>query len=274
MRDFYRVSKSELYERDIGIVKKYRDDYFRVTLHKALRRKGYEAIDGDGGKGTKNTAGNIEKLNNSISRTKSKIFELAMCNDWEYFITLTINSELHDRNDLKNYKKKLSKWLNNYNNYNRISMQYLLIFENHHVKNDAYHAHGFLRGLPHEHLNEFTLKDKLPMKMIIKLKQGQKIYNWEKYAKAFGYVSLEPIICAEAISKYVTSTYLSKDIFKTKIDLNDHFYISSQGLQRAEIIYRNTMTREFKPDFENEYIKIKTERTFEDAIKYFVDDNE
>ena len=97
--------------------KKYREDYYRITLHKQIRRAGYEAIDGEDEhkKEKKNTAENEGKLQESLSRTKSKIFELALCNGWQWFVTLTLNPKYHDRKDLKSYKIKLSTWLKNYN---------------------------------------------------------------------------------------------------------------------------------------------------------------
>ena len=40
------------------------------------------------------------KLFNSISRSRQAIYELALCNDWEYFVTFTINKRNHDRFNL------------------------------------------------------------------------------------------------------------------------------------------------------------------------------
>jgi hypothetical protein len=267
------VGADEVYQHDIATMKQYRPDYFRITLHKSLRRAGYESVDGDAdsSKGKKNTAGNTEKLDSSLSRTKSKIFELGMCNPWEYFVTLTLNKEIHNRHDLSNYKKKLSTWIKNYNRLNETQIKYLLIPEQH--KDGSYHMHGLMMNIPIEHLTEFADTDKLPLKILIKIKQGRKIYNWEAYAKAFGYITVEPILNAESVSKYITK-YITKDMMKTRINLNDHLYYCSLGLKRAETIYKGYLTKDLTADYENEHVKIKTARTFEEAISYFVDDNE
>ena len=37
-----------------------------------------------------------ERMSQSISRTKSRIFELAGCNPWDWFFTGTLNPEWHD----------------------------------------------------------------------------------------------------------------------------------------------------------------------------------
>ena len=68
------ISGGEVYQRDVATLKKYREDYYKITLHKQLRRA--EA-------GKKNTADNEEKLSASLSRTRAAIYELALCNEWE-----------------------------------------------------------------------------------------------------------------------------------------------------------------------------------------------
>lgn len=264
------VSKSEVYQRDIATLKKYREGYYRITLHKTIRRAGYEAIegeaDGSGDPRKKNAGYHDCKLEASISRTRSAIFELALCNDWEWFVTLTLNPEWYDRKNLEEYKKKLSTWIKNYNRLHQTNIKYLLIPENH--KDGSWHMHGLLMGLPVEHLKEFTLEEKLPIKMVIELLRGKKLYNWEAYAKAFGYISVSEIKDIEHVSKYITK-YITKDLAKTRIEVNAHFYYGSKGLKRAETLYQGKLTRDLEEDFANEYVKIKTVRNLEEAEKYF-----
>ncbi len=264
------VSGNEIYQRDIATLKKYREDYYKITLHKVIRRAGYEAVDGDAGqrKGKKNTADNEGKLGASLSRTKSTIFELAICNDWEWFATLTLNPEYHDRKDLRNYKKKLSTWIKNYNRLHQTNIQYLLIPENH--KDGSWHMHGLMMGPPIEHLYEFREDEKLPIRMLIEIARGHKLYSWPAYAKAFGYISISKIISLTSVSKYITK-YITKDLMETHIGKNEHLYYCSQGLKRAEIIYQGQLTKELDEDFKNEYVKIKTVRSLEEATAYFTD---
>lgn len=269
MNRFLHVGKSDVYERDIAVMKKFREDYYRIVLHRVLRKAGFEE---ENSKGKKNTANSSAKFDSSISRTKSRIFELAMCNDWKYFTTMTLNKEIHDRKDLIGFKKKLSKWLNNYNRLNEIEIKYLLIPEQH--KDKSWHMHGLIMGLPKQQLTEFTMQDKLPLKILEKIRKGIKVFNWKKYAKAFGYISLEEIRNAESISKYMTK-YITKEMMKTRIDLNDHLYYCSKGLKRAEVIYKSHLRKDLiKPDFENEYVKTKNVTTYEEAISYFTDSDE
>lgn len=266
------VGRGEVYERDTATLKQYREDYFRITLHKMIRRAGYEEVDGEPSrKGRKNTAGNSAKLEESLSRTKSTVFELALCNPWEWFVTLTLTPEYHDRKDIKTYKKKLSTWIKNYNRLHNTEIKYLLIPEQH--KDGSWHMHGLIMGLPQKHLEAFQKKDKLPIKILIEIEHGHTIYNWPAYQKAFGYITISKIRSAEGVSKYITK-YLTKDMAKTRIDLNEHLYYCSQGLKRAEKLYQGPLSRELDEDYSNEYVKIKTVKSFEEAIQYFIDDNE
>ena len=261
------VNGNEVYERDIAVLEPYRTDYFKITLHKTLRRAGYEAVDGE--RRRKNTAGNKRKLSESLSRTRAAIFELALCNPWEWFVTLTLNPEFHDRKDLKSYKKKLSAFLKNYNRLNQTAIKYLLIPELHNDK-ISWHMHGLMMGLPQAHLEAFREEEKLPIQILIELKRGNQIYHWPAYEKAFGHITISKIRSGEAVSKYITK-YVTKDLNYTRIDLNDHLYYCSQGLKRAEKLYQGPLSRELDEDYSNEYVKIKTVRTLEEALTYFTD---
>lgn len=262
------VPKGEIYESDFATLKKYRNDYYRITLHRIIRRAGYEAVDGeeDRRNGKKSTGKNKEKLECNLSHARSKIFELALCNDWEWFVTLTLNPKYHDRKDLKNYKTKLSTWLKNYNRLHQTDIKYLLIPENH--KDGSWHIHGLMMGLPIEHLHEFRADEKLPIKILIEIAHGQKLYSWPAYEKIFGYITISKIKNIENVSKYITK-YITKDLFSTKIALNDHLYYCSKGLKRAEIICQGKLIRELDEEYSNDYVKIKTARSEAEARAYF-----
>ena len=269
-----RVGKGEVYQTDFATLKKYRENHYRITLHKMIRRAGYEAEDGEEKprKGKKNTAGNEEKLEESLSRTKSTIFELALCNDWEWFVTLTLNPENIDRTNLKTYKTKLSTFIKNYNRIHGTNIKYLLIPELH-KDGINYHMHGLMMGLPIEHLHEFGVDEKLPIKMLTLIAHGHKLYSWPAYAKAFGYISISKIMNIESVSKYITK-YITKDIFSTRISLNDHLYYCSKGLKRAKKIYEGRLVKELGEDYSNDYVKIKTVKSIAEARTYFIAEDE
>lgn len=214
---------------DYGVKKK-------LVLCRTLRRKGFEDEDvivRD--RGTVNSA----KLDESISRTRSTIFELAYCNPWEYFITLTISPERYDRSDLKAYKKDLTQWLRDYSKKHGISVKYLFIPEMHQDGN--WHMHGFIMGLPEDHLkiNEHGYLD------------------WMPYRTKFGWISLDKVRNQEAAAKYITK-YVSKDLAKSVTDLNARMFYASQGLARKVLIKKGTLAATSIPfDFSNDYVAVK-----------------
>lgn len=197
---------------------------------------------------------NSEKLINNISRTKNNIFELAYCNSWDWFFTGTLNPQKYDRTDLEKFHKNLTQWLRNYNKKYKTKIKFLFIPELH---SDAqnWHMHGFIMGLPLEHLTQFKIGDKMGKGLAEKVQNGDVVYNWLAYFKKFGFCNLEQIRNHEAVSKYITK-YINKNLATSVIELNAHQYYSSRGLKRAEVIKKGTMSANIAPTYENEYCKV------------------
>lgn len=57
---------------------------------------------------------NDKKLTENIKRSKSKIYELACCNSWDWFFTATLDKSKYDRSDLEKFHKDLTQWFRNY----------------------------------------------------------------------------------------------------------------------------------------------------------------
>lgn len=242
--------QSGLYLPDMAILKKYGSDKLKLTYFKSgLRQKGIE-IDNKVERGTVND----EKLDNNIVRAKSKVFEYAYCNDWDFFVTLTIDKSKYDRTNLKAYQKDLSIFLMNFNRLNNLKIKYLLIPELH-EDGQSWHMHGFIYGLPIELLREFTTKEKLPMQMIAKMIEGDTLYDWTAYRRKFGFISLEKIKSKEGASKYITK-YVNKAMETSVKDLNAHMYYCSKGLKTAEEIKRGMLSQNIPFAFENDYVKV------------------
>lgn len=263
-------SRDSVYQRSYATLKRYNDSCYKVVLMKSCRLPGFEES-GMIKTGKRNSAGNTAKLEASISRTKSRVTELALCNPWEYFVTLTLDKEKYNRHDLPTFKKHLSKFLNNLRFRYGWNIKYLLIPEQH--KDGAWHMHGLFMGIPSSELATFSLHDHLPMKVLHMLSAGRKIMNWFRYARSFGYVTCEPIRNLEATAKYITK-YITKDLVSSQVGLNKKLYLCSQGLNRAETICRGHIVHDFQPDFCNDYVAIKTFKTENEALALFADDNE
>ena len=212
---------------------------------------------------------NTEKLRNNLSRTKSTIFELAMCNPWEYFVTLTIDGSKHDRSDLASYEKALRNMIKNYNARHNAKIRFLLIPEFHSDKIN-YHMHGLMMGIPQECLEEFTADMFLPESILKKVEVGKNVNRWKQYADRFGHCIVEAIQNADAVSKYMTK-YITEELGNTITELNAHAYYCSRGLARAKTLCEGPLVSVPKPDYENDYVAIKTFKTKEEASAFFFD---
>lgn len=198
---------------------------------------------------------NENKINESILRSKSKIFELAFCNPWDWFFTGTINPNKQDRTDLELYHKQLTQWLRNYNRLNNLNIKFLFVPEKH-KDGKSWHIHGFIYGLPVEHLKQFQVGDVMGKGLADKVQKGDIVYNWLAYFNRFGFCDLEPIRNQEAVSKYVTK-YINKELANSVTELNAHTYYHSRGLKFAELKKRGTMNWDsIAPTYENDYCSV------------------
>lgn len=215
---------------------------------------------------------NDNKIEESITRSKSKIFELAFCNPWDWFFTGTIAKNKQDRTDLDLFHKQLTQWLRDYNKKYKLNIKFLFVPEKH-SDGKSWHVHGFIYGLPVEHLKQFKLGDKMGKKIAEKVKKGDLVYNWLPYKNRFGWVVLEPIKNHEAVSKYVTK-YINKELANSVSALNAHTYYHSRGLKFAELKKIGSMNwGNIKPTYENDYCSVLwldyTEELYEKLCNQF-----
>lgn len=237
------------FEYDITTVRSF-NGRLKLVRHNALRTKGIEDVDQHARKGSVSDV----KSDNNISRAKNRVFELALCNPWNIFLTFTLDPKKYNRNDLGKFRKDLSQFVRDYNKKYGLAIKYLLIPEEH--KKGGWHMHGFLMGLPDEHLRLFTLSEKLPKYIREKLKSGQAVYEWEPYRKKFGFCDLEVVKDQFAVSAYVTK-YITKDLDRTVRESGAHLYYCSQGLSRSVVIFRGKANDGLVYDYESDYNSIK-----------------
>jgi len=219
-------------------------DVFKVVFFKfdTDKKSDYIAL-------TEKEEKNTEKLDNNLCRARSRIRELALCNDWSHFVTLSLNGEKIDRYDLDGYIKRLGEWKSNYNRKYKTCLKYLLIPEQH--KDGAWHMHGLMNGLHPDSLviNEHGYLD-MPF-----------------YRDRFGYISLSPIKSPKKIASYITK-YVAKALQATAIDLCKHSFYSSQGLKGAELIHEDFAPGIPENVWENEFVGIKQIDSYEDLTTF------
>lgn len=231
------------YVTDYYNIKQLNDDIYKIIYCKLpIKRAGFEDDRKYSGYGRLRNI-NDEKLSHHIARARTRVFELAICNDFDYFITLTVNDEKLDRYDLKGYIKKLGQFIRNYRRDYEADIQYLLIPEKH--KDGAWHMHGLIKGIPVEHLQ----------------KNEHGYLDWEDYKKRFGYCSIDKIKNQEAVSKYITK-YIRKsfDTDRGVSEKESKLYYCSRGLRRPQKKKEGTLNSweldKIPFDYENEYVRV------------------
>lgn len=250
---------SKAFERDVCIVKSfgYGDNKkLKITVMKNCRIKGIET----GSPSSRFERVNESKLDNNISRAKSKIFELAFCNPWTFFFTGTLDKSKYDRKDLEKYHKDLSQFFRDQSKKYGTKISWLVIPELH-QDGESWHVHGLVHGLPEQALHQFQIGDTMGKNIAEKVKKGQKVFNWVDYSRKFGFSSLEYVRSEEAIAKYVTK-YITEELGNCVTELGAHLYYHSRGLNTAEVIakgYSDLFVECFpfnQADFHNDYVSI------------------
>ena len=116
MRGATSSSIVSLYVNDLARIKKYRDNYYVIIVQRRCRLPGYAPakhkmhMPGNGNRGSGGGAGNGggnptairrlgERFASSIYRSRSKIRELGLCNDWDFLVTFTFDDKRYDRTE-------------------------------------------------------------------------------------------------------------------------------------------------------------------------------
>lgn len=81
-------------------------------------------------------------MERSMRRARAKLRRLALANQFEYFVTLTLDPAKIDRYDGAAIVKALGRWCDNM--VRRHGLRYILVPERH--QDGAYHFHGFMAG--------------------------------------------------------------------------------------------------------------------------------
>lgn len=252
LEEFYSKIGQPRYYYDLTTVKKYSNTNYKISTMKiGILRKGQKV-----NRLPKNSV-NDKKLDNNLVRAKTTIKEYALCNEFEYFLTLTLDKNKYNRYDLKKYIKDFGQFIRDYRKKYNSNIQYILIPEQH--KDGAWHMHGLIKGILKEHLINFDLMPNAPVKL-----KNKDYYNFDLYYKKFGFCSLGKIRDINKISSYITK-YITKDLGKN-IEMGNKVYYATRGLKKAEQIKKGHLVCPLDYDFENDYVKIKTLANINDLI--------
>jgi hypothetical protein len=172
-------------------------------------------------------------------RAFRKCVEYGLNNDWQYFITITLDDK---KVDSKNYDYVLRRLLKDFENVRRYydkDFKYLLVPELS-PKNNRLHFHGLIRF--GKTIDE--LKKDGEIKYLGRNKKFKnRFYRYERFYKRYGASRLDEIVRDSPAIVYYIAAYLGKS--NRKIDnrtidkIGTRYYYSSKGLKKAAKITLN-----------------------------------
>lgn len=173
----------------------------------------------------------LEKQRN-LWKIRTKIKDYVLCNDFDYFWTLTFDSERY------NYDlafEKMGKWLRKMRDKNG-KFNYIMIPELH--KDGAIHFHGLTGGL------EASIRDSGVKH------RGVKVYNCDDWKH--GFTTLTKIRSKEKTASYVTK-YITKEMQNSIVEKGKKKYWLSRGLRLPVVTYSSDdLSEGLKAVYEND----------------------
>lgn len=223
------------------------------------------------------------RFRQSIQRARSMVEQYANCNEWAYFITLTLDAGKRDRADLATFRAQFKKLCENVKRATDESISYVIVPELH-LDGVNWHSHG-LANIPISELTEITeiksitLDDgkrayvdqeggRLSRKQAEAFYCGRRLFRWKRYERNFGFCQIEAIESAYGAAAYCSKMF--RYMYKTMddkslddaeaekrhipawkvLDSGKHLYYCSRGLKKREKISPNdveTVIQGMKP---------------------------
>ncbi len=169
-----------------------------------------------------------EERTDNIKHAVDRIYDIAFQNEWDYFLTITIDPEQFDSKDVKEVYKRLRSWLTH--QVSRKGLKYLLIPEQH--KNGGIHAHALINDcFKLEHSGRYLYSGKAYkadtlQKKGIDINLLKPVYNVPEWK--YGFSTAIPVDGNPArLACYITK-YITKDCKK----IFGKYYLSSRNLNR------------------------------------------
>lgn len=164
-----------------------------------------------------------DPLARSKRRAKAAVRDIALCNEFSYFVTLTLDKKRVDRYDMKEITRKLNAWCSN--QVQRRGLRYVLVPERH--QDGAIHFHGFFN-------------DALAAVDSGVVQGGHRVYNLPAWSLGF----------TAAIALYgdyhKAVAYVCKYISKAGDKPGGRWYYSGGDLKRPEVELCNADIEELR----------------------------
>ncbi len=168
-------------------------------------------------------------------RARSKLKDYIRCNDFSYFITITLDGEKGSRTDYGQIIKRLNKWLDN--RRQRRGLAYLLVPE-YHRDGRRIHFHGLINDrLPVVDSGTVSVEG---LKKPVKVSTYKRKYNGRRCHTVYnlptwrlGFSTAIPLYGQrERVARYVAK-YLEKDFTK----VGGRYYLHSNNLRLPVVEY-------------------------------------
>ena len=149
----------------------------------------------------------------SVSRLKSRVQDLILCNRWNCFVTFTLDKSKRERNSLDSFDA-LTRHLKYIRQTRCPELRFMLLLEQH--KYGGFHGHA-LMYLPADFIaDEFIVND-------------NGFFEWLDISSRFGFMSIKPYDGTLEACNYVTK-YVTKDLIPGRV------LRTSKGLNKAYVI--------------------------------------
>lgn len=167
-----------------------------------------------------------ESIRCSLYRTKSKIYQLARGEDWEWFITFTFDGSKIDRYSYDECSAFLSGWLQRIRCKHLefdFDLKYMVVPEQH--KDGAWHFHGIFANVSADIMDLY----KAPW---------HDDYRVRAYKKGFS--TAEPVKDQLAVSNYI-SKYITKDLVSVTRGKKRYWHTRNLHLPDRYLLDMNSM---------------------------------
>ena len=154
----------------------------------------------------------------SVSRLKSRVQELILCNNWNSFVTFTLDKSKCNRDSIDTFED-LTRHLKYIRQTRCSELRYMLLLEQH--KNGGYHGHA-LMYLPADFIaNEFIIN-------------ANGYFEWVDISSRFGFMSIKPydgtLKACNYVIKYVIKDLIPGRVLRTSKGLNKAFVIRNLSI--------------------------------------------
>lgn len=160
----------------------------------------------------------IGRSASSVSRLKSRVQELILCNNWNCFVTFTLDKAKRNRDSIDSFES-LTRHLKYIRQTRCPELKFMLLLEQH--KNGGYHGHA-LMYLPADFIaDEFIVND-------------NGYFEWLDISSRFGFMSIKPydgtLQACNYVTKYVTKDLIPGRVLRTSKGLNKPYVIRNLSI--------------------------------------------